>query len=473
MSYKRFFIWLLSLLACLPGGARVGYTFKHITAANGLPDNYVAGVFFLPDGRLGIRTSALLSFYDGCKYTSFPYDVRQSYYWEYDGIPLFQYVDSKKDLVWIKERDVLRVFDLEHERYVQDIDSLLQDFGVEGRLSNMFIDDAGRHWFVSGDGKLQVYVGGQLQEVAGGDADADNGSVISLNGHGELCWIVYGDGTLRCWNIARHQFVCTEREYVGRIRQEDRVVLRVLADGCFWMMWDRGVAYYDQGREAWVRFDDLRQDAKDVFTTLDTDSSGNAYVGTGMSGLYIISNKDFSVVHYPDIPLMDGSTIHNDITNIAVNRMNDDVWIAFMFQGLAYHYSHMNKFALFNKETLKGELPQASIRSMAETADGRILLGTLDGLHRFDPRTGRVDLPFEELAHKLCLTLYRDSRNRIWAGTLYDGLYCIEEGRIVRQYYTSGIEYQVFQREANYNMVRSVMEDKAGNLWVPVPCSVS
>lgn len=467
MNYKELIIVILSWFICFHAEGQAGYVFKHVTAIDGLPDNHVEGVFFIPDGRLCIRTSALLCLYDGCKYTSFAYPVRKLYHWEQGGLPLFQYVDREKNLVWIKGRNVLHVFDLERERYVDNVDSLLvQDFGVKSRLRNMFVDNAGRQWFVSGEGDLLMHADGQTRMM--GDKEGDGKHVISLNGTGNCCWIVYDDGILRCMDTEHKSFVKEERRFAGRIKPEARVVLSMLADGSFWMMWDDGMVFYDAVHEAWITPIDLRQDQKDVFTTLDINSEGNAYVGTGLSGLHVISRKDFAVSHYSAIPLIDGSTIRNDITNITVNRATNDLWIGFMFQGLAYHYPHMNKFSLFNHETLHGELHNESVRCMAETADGNILLGTLKGLYRFNPHTGHVDIPIPELSDKLFLLLFRDSRGRIWAGTLYDGLYRIEQGRVTGHWHTPGIEYRVFRRDANYNTIRAITEDHQGRLYVSV-----
>ena len=35
------------------------YIFRHIGVTDGLPDNYVKSVFEIPDGRLGVRTTAV------------------------------------------------------------------------------------------------------------------------------------------------------------------------------------------------------------------------------------------------------------------------------------------------------------------------------------------------------------------------------------------------------------------------------
>ena len=41
------------------------YVFRQIGVVEGLPDNYVKSVFPIPDGRIGVRSTVLLSLYDG------------------------------------------------------------------------------------------------------------------------------------------------------------------------------------------------------------------------------------------------------------------------------------------------------------------------------------------------------------------------------------------------------------------------
>lgn len=80
MRHQQLLLTIMTaFLFCLPSMGQTEFAFRNITASNGLPNNNISGVFIVPDGRLGFRTTALLGLYDGCKYTSFPYPGRQLY----------------------------------------------------------------------------------------------------------------------------------------------------------------------------------------------------------------------------------------------------------------------------------------------------------------------------------------------------------------------------------------------------------
>ena len=90
------------------------YVFRQIGVVEGLPDNYVKSVFPISDGRIGVRSTVLLSLYDGANYSNFPFNIHGEYPIVYNHIIPEQYIDTDKRL-WMKERKSLRVFDLTTE----------------------------------------------------------------------------------------------------------------------------------------------------------------------------------------------------------------------------------------------------------------------------------------------------------------------------------------------------------------------
>ena len=72
MGMKKIVLAILCILFGTGLKAEIFLPFRHIGIRDGLPDNYVKNVFGLPDGRLGIRTTSLLSFYDGKNFINYP-----------------------------------------------------------------------------------------------------------------------------------------------------------------------------------------------------------------------------------------------------------------------------------------------------------------------------------------------------------------------------------------------------------------
>lgn len=178
---------LLSLL-CV-SAQQSPYIFRYIGVANGLPDNYVKSIFPIFDERLGIRTTVLLSLYDGSSFSNFPYDIRSNYYIDYNHVIPRQYVDAS-NRIWMKERGQLRVFDLSAERYVDNIDSLLFGFGLKEKICDFFIDSSQRYWLVTSGYSVYTYIPAEkrLEKICSNDAFMQhNGAVREMASFGDLC----------------------------------------------------------------------------------------------------------------------------------------------------------------------------------------------------------------------------------------------------------------------------------------------
>jgi len=115
--------------------------------------------------------------------------------------------------------------------------------------------------------------------------------------------------------------------------------------------------------------------------------------------------------------------------------------------------------AVLQNGTLKGYsapegLPLKSIKSIIENVDGTIILGS-EGAGAFI----LVENRFTQLAGTDSLQIYalcRDSKGRIWIGTFGDGVVRISDEGIARYSTENGFPERV---------VRSIIEDREGNMW--------
>ena len=105
-------------------------SFRLINTSAGLPDDEVKALFWTSDGRLGVRTSSSLSFFDGCTFHSVPPMGDEAYAADYVSALSTAYVDARQR-VWIKELGKLLVFDLTKDAYVRDVKGLLASMGIK------------------------------------------------------------------------------------------------------------------------------------------------------------------------------------------------------------------------------------------------------------------------------------------------------------------------------------------------------
>lgn len=457
-------LWI-AISFILSASGQTNYIFRNINIQHGLPDNQIKGLFLSPDGRIGIRTAALLAFDNGGSFSSHSYHIHQAKYdWNYDNIHQ-EYVDSH-NYIWMKERNYLRIFDLTQERFINNIDSLLQKMGITEELQDLFIDSEKRYWFILNKGKICCIDNNRknLQYVDNNGIFIEKyGEICDIDGRGDSCWIVHKSGIVRCWNSQTNKFIRQEEQFANQFRSGERVMLKVLPNGDFWLKWQDGVACYNIRKQQWHEIKGLNIKQTDLLTSLAIDNEGNAWIGSSKSGLYIIDKFSYEVEHIHYLPLVGEGYIDNDILDIIINPQNNSVWLGLLNQGICYYHPSLGKFSLINNTNVKGKWEDQNVRSMVEYDNGNILLGTNSGLYCYNPKTSEINLLFTELADKICRKMLRDSKGRIWIGTFHHGLYCIENGRLFK----CNLKIK-HQKSTSTRLIRCLFEDSKGNIWIGI-----
>lgn len=458
---SRLFI-LLYLLFCVAMQAQQSvYNFRHIGISDGLSDNYVKSVFGLPDGRLGVRTTVLLNLYDGKNFVSFPF-MNHTYPIAYQAPIPVQYVDNESRL-WLKERGCLRVFDLRRECFLS-VDSILADWNLKGRLVDLFVDSRQCVWATDDAGRVYRYDVERPAMTLMCDSDEFtlyNGVLRTLEVHGNNCWMLYESGIIRCFDMEQKKFVRQETFLQHKLKDDSLVIIRMLENGDFWLMWTNGIGYYNGGNNVWTVVDDVSADECGALAGIDTDKAGNVWVGTADKGVYMIDRYTLTAANVGNMFAREAGKAKDYVHSIYFDKQNGTLWVGFFNRGLACYHPSMNNFALYNRGNVPGDWSDENIHAMLELDDGRILMGGQKGLYRYDAKSRSVDVPYRELTYQLIRKLYKDSRHRIWVGTYRDGLYCIENGK-VRSYLTTD------QDSIETSNIRTILEDRQGQLWVSV-----
>ncbi len=432
------------------------FVFRHIDIVDGLSDNQIRGITTTTDGRIAVAGTSSLNLYNSATFENFYHDKKRVYKWDYNYEPK-EFHDADGN-IWLKGINELFLFNLNSNKYEYNIDSYIEKWKIEGNLLNLFIDNFKNFLLLTDDEKLLLY-DIKSEELITVDDNFEY-RPFEIVQYKNLYWIVYSDGVIRCWDYSSQEFI--HQDYHFNMDSFDSYDYRfyMIPDnlGNLWVIYYDTIWYYEQVEKKWNKIYSLK-DSSDFFTSMDVDSNGNVWAGTARSGLRYFTDRGKNISELKGMELTTGGTLENDIFSIFIDE-DDGVWIGTLFQGLCYYHPNMHKFKLKHVEETNVRITNEIIRCFLEDDDNTILIGASNGLYRYNPVNNSVKRIYKEI-DGLVLSLYKDSQNRLWVSTFFNGLFCVDNNKI--KHYKDEI-VEVTGRE----VVRSIFENNNGDFWISV-----
>jgi signal transduction histidine kinase/CheY-like chemotaxis protein/ligand-binding sensor domain-containing protein/HPt (histidine-containing phosphotransfer) domain-containing protein len=206
-----------------------------------------------------------------------------------------------------------------------------------------------------------------------------------------------------------------------------------------------------------------------VVLSLAEAEPGEAWIGTQM-GLYRTSARGKAVrrIELPD------ANPHPRIGTIL--QRNGKLWLG-TFDGLLLYdpaTGGMRRYTQGPAES--GGLTDNRIHTVMPDADGALWIGTRDGLNRLDPDSGRVEHvkanpgKADALSEAVISSLAIDRRGRLWVGT-YGGGICVMTGR-------DALGQPVFERIGTRagletGTIMALQADPVGRIWAATQDSIA
>ena len=428
-------------------------SFRLINTSAGLPDDEVKALFWTSDGRLGVRTSSSLSFFDGCTFHSVPPMGDEAYAADYVSALSTAYVDARQR-VWIKELGKLLVFDLTKDAYVRDVKGLLASMGIKEKVRDMFIDSGKDLWFVTASGKMLMVKASKIGE----QENPCRQMKIRTKGLRDVCnfngnhWFLYADGWVKGMNAAMTKTISVERVWQGEVPARDFMQFAQNKHQ-LWLMWNRGVASYQPSSTATHHWQHRYENEAAALVVLSIAEDGTAYASIRQAGLLTIApNGKTSLL--TEIHTLDGETLIDDIQGIACSRGN--LLLGLWSKGLCLHHPNMQQFAYFPFVAMGLKMNGYRINDLP---NGLPLLSSDKGLFALNALSHHAS-PIS-LGGSDYIRSMMDSKGRLWAGTFRQGLFLREKG-IVHHIMQGGIP----AKDINYDIVRGFLEDHAHRIWV-------
>lgn len=458
MKVLRLFLILLVLFVShLMASAQ--YSFRLINASQGLPDDEVKALFWTPDGRLCVRTSSSLSFFDGCTFRSVPPMGDEAYTADYVSALSTVYVDARQR-VWIKELGKFLVFDLTRDAYVRDVRGLLASMGIREKVRDFFIDSEKDLWFVTASGKMLMVKASKMKETSKiGEAEMQCQQMkIRTRGLRDVCsfggnhWFLYSDGWVIGMNASLNRIISSERVWKGEVPVRDFMQF-AQNQHQLWLMWNHGVASYLPKEKRW------QQQYSDEFhtcTTLAVSSDGKVFLGVRQLGLVTIEPNGKQSLQ-ASFPIMNGALVADDIQSIAYERGN--LVLGFYYKGMALYNANMQGFPFYAFRQFQAD--GLGFYRASCTSGGNVCLAFPQQVLTFNPYRKTLQPLQGTGAGDDFIQSFTDSRGRVWVGTFRKGIY-LKDGDKVSHF----MQEDVPNKDIDYNIVRDFAEDHQHQIWV-------
>ncbi len=225
-------------------------------------------------------------------------------------------------------------------------------------------------------------------------------------------------------------------------------------NGILWIGTSSGLNSIDPETEKITRYNiDLR-----FITTLAKGPDGSIWLGA-IKGLFIVDPKTASITRKRN-----ENTPFNSVRSLVSD--GDRLWIGAK-SGL-HQFNHKTGAILTwrHEENNPNSLSANNIREITLDSKGALWIATESGLDRLDPKSGAVTRYKSELMESrdnFINTVICDKMDRIWFGSMKDGLNCLDpETGQVFTYRKRGVN----DREISSDDITSLFIDQSNLLWI-------
>jgi ligand-binding sensor domain-containing protein/signal transduction histidine kinase len=252
-------------------------------------------------------------------------------------------------------------------------------------------------------------------------------------------WIGTSGGLVRFDGI---RFTVFNRENTPAFRDDSFYSLLVSKDGALWGGTEGGgLVRYKNGT---FRVFGAAEGLTNSFVrVIFEDRDGNLWAGTD-AGLFRMQNESLTRI--------DG---HDDIPQMSVHSICQDREGRLLVGGRGLLVLSGGGAAYY---TSSESLADNSIRTIRQTSDGAIWIGTISGLRRLDQGLSGNPFRASKIVSGTNISfLFESRRGQLWIGTYGQGLMRYQAGRVVR-----------FSEPASllHNNVLAIFEDAEDDVWI-------
>ncbi|HEY9048163.1 MAG TPA: two-component regulator propeller domain-containing protein [Ohtaekwangia sp.] len=238
-------------------------------------------------------------------------------------------------------------------------------------------------------------------------------------------------------------------------------------DGLWIGTWNKGLYKYEKSTATFIHHDLGEGKATKTIRAIIKDWNGNLWLANYGDGLTIYNPLKKEVVHYQYILSKEKRKYHRYLWSLYKDN-SDIVWIGSFGAGL-YNYDR-NKIRVQNfiaDEAVNEAVSDLAITVVMEDKKERLWLGTLgNGVVIYDPHTNTLTRLSRKplLENAIIQSIYEDREGRVWIGT-DDGLWCVKNMISEIVWYEPDVNNK---NSISNNGIYAIRQDADGDLWLGI-----
>jgi len=418
------------LLAVRASAIEEERSFVVINAANGLADNSAQVVKCTRTGRIVISTNGNVNFYDGKTFSHDDLDASNEY-------PLSNYQGhyhlyfDKNHHIWLKDKQKVFCMDLITERYIDNVDSVINDLNPPAPIIDLFADHENELWLLMKTGIYSVKYK-QTYHVA------DSLNLQDIDVFDNTIYMFYDNGVVQGVDTLGN-IICEVQAYdQSKVsKYSDSVVLEPYGDGFFQIRNGRKcgiLLFFNTKTKTYETI--LEQDY--TLNNIYYDEKGKYLYIPSVYGYWVYNPVTKEKEHYEVLTMANGGKLETDCNAMVIDHQGG-LWIGTEKRGVLYSPPYSRVFHRYRLDT-----PEARKYSMM-----------MDTLQQ----------NIEEYRNLRANCQFIDSRGWTWTGTRR-GLYVLRPGQAKPELFTKKVGL-------SNDVVHAIVEDFDHNIWVSTSCGLA
>lgn len=477
MCYRKLLFTLTACLFCFSLFAQQEQIqFSRLEISSGLSHNQVNAILKDTRGFMWFATLTGLNRYDGYEFKVFKHDPRDSTSLADDFVTgIFQLPDHK---LYLETRGGPNIYDPRTETFIRNVKPYLLELHIKGDIiRDIILDHQGNYWFNAVNGLFKYSPASKktiYSPCSGGNPTQLSASKIASlqkDAAGNI-WLIHQDKTIEMLDNSTAKVkerIQSFRE-PGQSSEDYRLFIDESDDLWIYRLnRQEGISYY-RPITGEKRFIDKGTAGlnNNLINCILQDAKGLIWIATDHGGINVLNKKDFSVRYLVNKENDPKSLGQNSVLSL----YKDDsgvIWLGTFKKGISFYHEKILKFPLYRYQGGDiGGLSYEDINRFVEDDLGNIWIGTNGGgLFYLNRKTGKFKRYLHDpadansLSNDIIVSLYIDRAKKLWIGTYFGGLNSFD-GQNFKTYKHSAVDKESLADDR----VWDVLEDRSGKLWV-------